>query len=156
MSSARFTTRFFVFPIGSLHLSGYLIHLSGSLITIKERTMKVIGPDFISLQVSDLEASAAFYSEQVGLQRAAQSPLGAVVFATAPIPFAVREPAIDLQAVERLGWGVAIWLKADDPQALHDRLVDAGVRVVTEPFDGPFGRTFVFADPDGYAVTIHS
>jgi predicted enzyme related to lactoylglutathione lyase len=27
---------------------------------------------------------------------------------------------------------------------------------VTEPFDGPFGRTFVFADPDGYAVTIHS
>jgi len=118
--------------------------------------MKVIGPDFISLQVSDIEVSAAFYSEQLGLQRAAQSPPGAVVFATAPIPFAVREPAIDLQAVERPGWGVALWLKADDPQALHDRLVDAGVRVVTEPFDGPFGRTFVFADPDGYAVTIHS
>ena len=118
--------------------------------------MKVIGPDFISLQVSDIEASAAFYSEQLGLQRAAQSPPGAVVFATAPIPFAVREPAIDLHAVERLGWGVALWLKADDPQSLHDRLVAAGVRVLTEPFDGPFGRTFVFADPDGYAVTIHS
>ena len=118
--------------------------------------MKVIGPDFISLQVSDIEASAAFYSELLGLQRAAQCPPGAVVFATAPIPFAVREPAIDLQAVERPGWGVALWLKADDPQALHDRLVDAGVRVVTEPFDGPFGRTFVFADLDGYAVTIHS
>ena len=80
----------------------------------------------------------------------------AVVFVTAPIPFAIRERAIDLEAGERLGWGVALWLKADDPQALHDRLVDAGVRVVTEPFDGPFGRTFVFADPDGYAVTIHS
>jgi len=118
--------------------------------------MKVIGPDFISLQVSDIEASAAFYSEKLGLQRAAQSPPGAVVFATAPIPFAVRKPAVDLQAVEHLGWGVGLWLKADDPQALHDRLVDAGVRVVTEPFDGPFGRTFVFADPDGYAVTIHS
>lgn len=118
--------------------------------------MKVIGPDFISLQVSDIEVSAAFYSELLGLERSAQSPPGAVVFATAPIPFAVRVPAIDLRAVEHLGWGVALWFKADDPQALHDRLIDAGVQVVTEPFDGPFGRTFVFADPDGYAVTIHS
>src|SRR5580693_3524715 len=118
--------------------------------------VRVIGPDFIALQVSDLEVSAVFYSEQLGLERAAQSPPGAVVFETAPIPFAVREPAVDLQAVERLGWGVALWLKADDPQVLHDRLVHAGVRIVTDPFDGPFGRTFVFADPDGYAVTIHS
>jgi predicted enzyme related to lactoylglutathione lyase len=118
--------------------------------------VRVIGPDFIALQVSDLGVSAAFYSEQLGLERAAQSPPGAVVFATAPIPFAVREAAIDLQAVERLGWGVALWLKADDPQALHDRLVHSSVRILTEPFDGPFGRTFVFADPDGYAVTIHS
>jgi predicted enzyme related to lactoylglutathione lyase len=118
--------------------------------------VRVIGPDFIALQVSDLEVSAVFYSEQLGLERAAQSPPGAVVFATTPIPFAVREPAVDLQAVEHLGWGVALWLKADDPQVLHDRLVHAGVRIVTEPFDGPFGRTFAFADPDGYAVTIHS
>ena len=118
--------------------------------------MRAIGPDFIALQVSDLEVAAAFYTKQLGLERAAQSPPGAVVFATTPIPFAVREPAIDLNAVEHLGWGVALWLKADDPQALHDRLVAAGARIVTEPFDGPFGRTFVFADPDGYAVTIHS
>ena len=26
---------------------------------------------------------------------------------------------------------------------------------VTAPFDGPFGRTFAFADPDGYVVTLH-
>jgi predicted enzyme related to lactoylglutathione lyase len=26
---------------------------------------------------------------------------------------------------------------------------------VTPPFDGPFGRTFTFADPDGYPVTLH-
>jgi len=114
------------------------------------------GPDFIALQVRDLDRARAFYTERVGLKTAPGGPPNAVVFATQPIPFAVREPAIDLQAVERPGWGVALWLKADDPQALHDRLVDAGVRVVTEPFDGPFGRTFVFADLDGYAVTIHS
>ena len=95
--------------------------------------MRVIGPDFIALQVSDLEVSAAFYSEQLGLERAAQSPPGAVVFATTPIPFAVREPAVDLQAVERLGWGVALWLKADDPQALHDGLFMPGCESSPSP-----------------------
>jgi predicted enzyme related to lactoylglutathione lyase len=67
----------------------------------------------------------------------------------------VREAAVDLAAVSRLGWGVALWLKADDPQSLHDDLVDHGVPITAAPFDGPFGRTFSFADPDGYAVTIH-
>ncbi len=27
--------------------------------------------------------------------------------------------------------------------------------IVSEPIDGPFGRTFTFADPDGYQVTLH-
>jgi predicted enzyme related to lactoylglutathione lyase len=29
------------------------------------------------------------------------------------------------------------------------------VPILTPPFDGPFGRTFTFADLDGYTVTIH-
>jgi len=29
------------------------------------------------------------------------------------------------------------------------------VPILAERFDGPFGRTFVLRDPDGYAVTIH-
>ena len=39
---------------------------------------------------------------------------------------------------------------------LHDDLAGHGVPIVTAPFDGPFGRTFAFADPDGYVVTLHS
>ena len=27
--------------------------------------------------------------------------------------------------------------------------------VVVDPFDGPFGRTFTFTDPNGYQVTLH-
>ena len=119
--------------------------------------MTVTGPDFIALQVRDLPRAAAFYEERLGLRRAAVSPPGAVVFATAPVPFAVREPlpGVDLEAVARPGLGVALWLRADDAQALHDDLAAAGVPIVAPPFDGPFGRTFTFADPDGYAVTIH-
>jgi hypothetical protein len=43
-----------------------------------------------------------------------------------------------------------------DAQEIHDALADAGTTIVAEPFDGPFGRTFTFADPDGYQVTLHS
>jgi predicted enzyme related to lactoylglutathione lyase len=117
--------------------------------------MTTIGPSFIALQVHDLETSARFYTEELGLERAAQSPPGAVVFATTPIPFALRVPSVDLSAVDHLGWGVALWLKADDPGALHDKLVEAGVAIVTPPFEGPFGLTFAFEDPDGYIITIH-
>ena len=53
------------------------------------------------------------------------------------------------------GAGVALWLKADDAQALHDKLAAAGVRIVTAPADGPFGRQFALADPEGYLITVH-
>lgn len=118
--------------------------------------MAVTGPSFVALQVRDLEASARFYADLLGLARAPGSPPGAVVFATEPIPFAVREPVVDLDAASRLGWGVALWLKADDDvDRVHEDLAGHGVTIVTPPFDGPFGRTFAFADPDGYIITLH-
>ena len=117
--------------------------------------MKTIGPSFVALQVHDLEASARFYAEELGLDRSAQSPPGAVVFATTPIPFALRVPSVDLSEVDHLGWGVALWLKTDDPAGLHTKLAEAGVAIITPPFEGPFGLTFAFEDPDGYIITIH-
>lgn len=120
--------------------------------------MTVTGPDFIALQVRDLDRSAEFYETRLGLSRAPASPPGAVVFATAPASCAVREPLPDVDldaAAPRPGVGVALWLLADDAQALHDRLAATGVAIVAPPADGPFGRTFSFLDPDGYAVTIH-
>lgn len=116
----------------------------------------VTGPDFIALQVRDLERAATFYEEQLGLRRAPASPAAAVVFATEPIPFAVREslPGTDLDAGPP-GLGVAVWLRADNAQMLHDRLKEGGVPIVTAPFDSPFGRAFVLRDPDGYSIVIH-
>ena len=119
--------------------------------------MTVTGPDFIALQVRNLERAAAFYEDRLGLRRAPFSPPHAVVFATTPVPFAVRDaqPDVDLDALGRPGVGVALWLHSTDAQALHDSLDAAGVPILVPPFDGPFGRTFAFADLDGYAVTIH-
>ena len=119
--------------------------------------MPVTGPDFVSLQVRDLDASRAFYETHLGLVRSPAGPPHAVVFTTTPIAFALRGllPGSDLDSVAQPGLGVALWLHATDVQAIHDALVEAGVTVVAEPIDGPFGRTFTFADPDGYHVTLH-
>ncbi len=115
----------------------------------------ISGLDFVALQVRDMEASRRFYTQQLGLVPAPGSPPHAVVFNTQPIPFAIRTPSVDLDASPRLGWGVAVWLKADDSEALCAALEANGVKIVQRPFDGPFGRTFSFADLDGYIITVH-
>ena len=119
--------------------------------------MAVTGPDFISLQVRDLERSAAFYERYLGLKRSDAGPPHAVVFDTQPIAFALRDlvPGVDLDVVPQPAIGAAIWLHATDVQAIHDALVTAGTTIVSAPIDGPFGRTFTFADPDGYQITLH-
>ncbi|MGN7134811.1 VOC family protein [Rhodococcoides corynebacterioides] len=119
--------------------------------------MTVTGLDFVSLQVRDLAASQAFYERWFGLQRSPAGPPHAVVFITTPIAFALREvvPGTDLDSVSQPGLGVALWFHADDVQAIHDGLVADGATIVTAPFDGPFGRTFTLADPDGYHLTLH-
>jgi predicted enzyme related to lactoylglutathione lyase len=120
--------------------------------------MTVTGPTFIALQVRDLGRAANFYETRLGLRRTSTAPPGAVVFDTTPVSFAVREPlpGVDLDAARpNPGIGVALWLHADDAQALHDSLAADGVTITVAPFDSPFGRTFTFTDPDGYAITIH-
>lgn len=116
---------------------------------------RVLGPSFVALQVRDLESSARFYEDHLGLERVPGVSEDAVVFATEPLPFAVRKPLVDLEAVEKLGWGVALWMRCDGAPALYESLKEAGVPIAREPFDGPFGYTFAFVDPDGYTVTSH-
>ncbi|OWR31177.1 glyoxalase [Saccharibacillus sp. O23] len=119
--------------------------------------MPTIGPDFISLQVSNLESSAEFYQNHLGLVRSQSGPPHAVVFDTRPIAFALRDllPGTELGSGSLPGLGVALWLYAPDAQEIHDKLAAAGVEIVSAPIDGPFGRTFTFVDPDGYRITLH-
>lgn len=119
--------------------------------------MPATGPDFISLQVRDLDASQAFYEKYLGLVRSPAGPPHAVVFQTQPSAFALRDivPGTDLAAAAQPGIGVALWLHGTEVQGMHDALAADGHTIVQEPINGPFGRTFTFADPDGYHVTLH-
>jgi predicted enzyme related to lactoylglutathione lyase len=117
---------------------------------------KLFGPDFISLQVRNLEISKLFYMEYLQLSLADQSPPGAVVFKTSPIPFAIRTAAIDLSAPPQLGGGISIWLACNDADLFFESLQRAAVPILTPIHDGPFGRFFTFKDPDGYSITLHT
>ncbi len=117
---------------------------------------QLIGPDFIALQVKDLDSSRRFYEDVLGLTTTTDGPPHAVVFDTKPIPFAIRTPLVDLaEAAGRLGWGVALWINCDDADALHDQIVAAGGVIIQPLSDGGFGRQFSFQDPDGYAIVAH-
>ena len=51
----------------------------------------------------------------------------------------------------------AIWLYTDDVDAAFAQLRDAGVSVISEPADQPWGeRVASLSDPDGYTVHIGS
>ena len=118
----------------------------------------VSGPDFLALQVRDLERASAFYQEEIGLKRTPtpKGVTGVVVFETSTIPFGLREPLewTDLGAGP-LGLGVSLSLRVDNAQALYAHLKSRGVRILMDPFDTQFGLTFVFQDLDGYAIAIH-
>ncbi len=117
---------------------------------------KLLGPDFISLQVRNLSASRAFYTEMLGftIDSRFDAP-DFVLFDTNTIPFALSEAKVNLDEVPQPGLGVTLWIDCDHVNELHTKLEAARVTIITPPYDGPFGRTLVFADPDGYRITVN-
>jgi predicted enzyme related to lactoylglutathione lyase len=115
-----------------------------------------LGPDFIALQVRDLVTSSKFYIDIFGFKAAAKSPPGAFVFKTAPIPLALREAISPLPDAGPLGVGMVLWIACNDADKLHDGIVKRGGVILKPLAEGPFGRFFVAADPDGYAITFHT
>ncbi|MDD5370315.1 MAG: VOC family protein [Anaerolineaceae bacterium] len=117
---------------------------------------KLLGPDFISLQVRDLSVSRRFYIEMLGLviDPRFDTP-DFVLFDTNSIPFALSEAKVNPGETPHPGRGVTLWIDCDHVNELHAKLAAASTTIITPPYDGPFGRTFVFADPDGYRITAN-
>jgi len=108
-------------------------------------------PGFISIAVTDIERSAAFYESYLAAVRdtfdfgpAATAFVGWPAFALN----SRRPPSPENVSIE-------LWWRASNAQGLHDRARASGVEILRQPFDGPFGRTFAMADPDGYRITVY-
>jgi predicted enzyme related to lactoylglutathione lyase len=113
------------------------------------------GPDFITLQVRDLEAARHFYRDVMGFKASPEVQPNAVAFATQPIGFAIRKAQLDLDAVTQVGYGVILWFRVENAAALYGRLKAQGVPMVQELTKSPFGMMFTLCDPDGYSITFH-
>ena len=113
-------------------------------------------PGFISIAVTDVAQSAAFYEKYLGAVRdtfdfgpSAGAFVGWPTFGINASRGLTREQlAADQSPIQ-------LWWRASDAQALYERAAADGVPILAEPFDGPFGRTFSMADPDGYRITVY-
>ena len=113
-------------------------------------------PGFISIAVTDLDRSAAFY-EHISARSGTRSTSALTLVAY------VGWPTFALNAAGRPGQpppspettSIQLWWRASDARALHARVAADAIPIVVEPFDGPFGWTFAMADPDGYRITIY-
>lgn len=117
---------------------------------------KLIGPDFIALQVPDPERAATFCADVLGLERRAHAPRAR---------WCSRRGRCRSRSA---CWSVTCRSRAHAATAWHcgwrattrtrsTRTSSPGVsRCSRPPADGPFGRFFAVRDPDGYTLTAHS
>ena len=115
----------------------------------------IIGPSFIALQVPDLAKAKEFYTNILGLEVDPAGPPHAVVFKTLPIQIALREPTINLNDANHLGWGSVIWLSVTNIDELRAKLVENSIKIISDIQPGPFGRYMVVTDLNGYVLTFH-
>jgi len=114
----------------------------------------------IELRVRDVARSARFYRDLVGVTVGDVETHGADsephVHATWG-EWTPNEPSLLMLNIypaegpvssSRIGFAVG------DLAATHARLAAAGVEVVSEPADRPWGRTAAYRDPDGNTVSL--
>ncbi len=114
-------------------------------------------PNLFLIYVSDAEASTAFYGDLFEIEPSFTSPRY-VAFEVAPgVLFAIwtgrPENAVpSTPRTSELGLMVPGGGSAVDDMFTH--WAAKGVRVIEEPHDDVFGRTFVVADPDGNLIRV--
>ncbi|RRS01334.1 VOC family protein [Glycomyces terrestris] len=116
-------------------------------------------PNLFIVYVSDAPAAARFYGDLFGMKPVFEAPsyvsfdlgggVGLSLWSRSGVDLAadpVRTSEVCL-AVDRDGAPAAV-------DALCEEWRGKGVRIVDEPRDEGFGRTFVAADPDGNRIRV--
>jgi catechol 2,3-dioxygenase-like lactoylglutathione lyase family enzyme len=107
----------------------------------------------VLLRPADLDRSRRFYRDALGLAvyrefGPAEDP-GVVFF--------LGQGLLEVSGhgPESSGGPVMLWLQVRDVRAEHVRLAAAGVRVLREPVDEPWGLTEMWIeDPDGVRIVV--
>jgi catechol 2,3-dioxygenase-like lactoylglutathione lyase family enzyme len=110
---------------------------------------------FASLQVMDLDAATAFYTDKLGFEIAEKNPQACVFkYNQGQASFAIRTPLEPLEGRD-LGVGAALWFAVEEDVAgLRDHFIAKGIATAGPVIATPFGRAFHIKDLDGYKLTF--
>jgi lactoylglutathione lyase len=114
---------------------------------------------FPILSTSDLNRALGFYVELLGGVVSYRFPReGDPVYVGLDIGSSQVGLSLDREVHESMGdQRISLWVYADDCDAAMEGLTAAGVRVLEEPTDRPWGeRVARVLDPDGNAVLVAS
>lgn len=114
-------------------------------------------PNLFLIYVSDAESATAFYSTLFEIEPAFTSPRY-VAFEVAPgVLFALWTGRKDQAARNTARTSEVGLMVSGQARAIDETFTNwlaKGVRVVEEPHDDVFGRTFLVADPDGNLIRV--
>ena len=110
---------------------------------------------FASLQVTNLEASKDFYTQNLGFEIDNSNPQACVFkYNQGQASFAIRTPLEPIKGKD-LGTGVALWFAVNENvDELKAKFEKKGVTTAGPIIDTPFGRAFHVKDLDGYKLTF--
>jgi predicted enzyme related to lactoylglutathione lyase len=110
----------------------------------------------VALRASDLDASARFYRESLGLplEETGGGPLDERRFELAGLGDHAVGFALFQAAQGEESRRVHVALEVDDLHGAHDRAVATGGAILHAPRDEPGGMTARYADPDGNVVAL--
>lgn len=114
----------------------------------------ILGTDFVAVPTNDFEASCGFYGEVLGLPciaRYGQRP--GAEFQAGNLTLAVMQN--DAFGATFAPNSMPIALRVADVSAARQRLIAAGVRFHTEPFDSGVCHQAIFSDPAGNPLSLH-
>ena len=117
-------------------------------------TSVVTGVDFVTVPAKDINESASFYGDVLGLPFVKQwGSMPAKEFQAGNLTLAIMEPTAFGQ--EFRAHGLPIALQVDDVEAARNDLEGQGVKFVTDNMDSGVCHQAIFLDPAGNSLAIH-
>jgi predicted enzyme related to lactoylglutathione lyase len=109
--------------------------------------------DFVGVPVRDIERSAQFYGETLGIKRNPRAHQNWPEFETGNVTLGIIVPEAIGREFTPNPWPIA--LRVPDVAAARERLETAGVEFQGETLDTGVCHMAFFSDPDGNALMLH-
>jgi len=119
-----------------------------------------IGPiQTVSLYVEDQDRSLAFYTETLGFEIRRDNPMNEVHRWIEVAPRGAETTLVLYPRAMESNWQAhepSLVLRADDVRTVYEELASAGVEIVMEPGEYPWGVFATIADPDGNQLSLRT